>query len=215
MILLRRPIVLRAAPLFSCMIKSSSSSFCSTVDSSSSSSAEVLKFWFEDLSPQQWFMRSDQVDATIRTNFLDIHNEAAAGELQSWRKDARGSLAEIIVLDQFSRNLYRDKPKAFAQDGMALVLAQEAIAKGFENELSAEQEVQFLYLPFMHSESLVIHERAVELYTALGQEINLEFEMKHKAIIERFGRYPHRNRILGRESTQEEIEFLKGPDSSF
>ncbi len=98
---------------------------------------------------------------------------------------------------------------------MALVLAQEAIAKGFENELSAEQEVQFLYLPFMHSESLVIHERAVELYTALGQEMNLEFELKHKAIIERFGRYPHRNRILGRESTQEEIEFLKGPNSSF
>ncbi len=212
MILLRRPAVLRVAPLLlSCMIKSSSS-FCSTSDSSS---AAVLKFWFEDLSPQQWFMQSDQVDKTIRTNFLDIHNKATAGELHNWRKDAKGSLAEIIVLDQFSRNLYRDTPKAFAQDGMALLLAQEAIAKGFEDGLSKEQEVQFLYLPFMHSESLVIHERAVELYTALGQELNLEFEMKHKAIIGRFGRYPHRNEILGRESTFEEIEFLKGPDSSF
>ena len=97
---------------------------------------------------------------------------------------------------------------------MALVLAQEAIAKGFEEELSSDQ-VPFLYLPFMHSESLVIHERAVELYTALGQEMNLDFEMKHMAIIERFGRYPHRNKILGRESTPEEIEFLNGPDSSF
>ena len=214
MILLRQPMMmLRAAPLLSCMMKSSSSSFCTT--SGSSSSAEVLKFWFEDLSPQQWFMQSDQVDTTIRSKFLDLHNKATAGELYNWRKDARGSLAEIIVLDQFSRNLYRDTSKAFAQDGMALVLAQEAIAKGFEEDLSSEQEVQFLHLPFMHSESRVIHERAVELYTALGQEMNLEFEMKHKAIIERFGRYPHRNRILGRESTQEEIEFLKGPDSSF
>lgn len=205
--------MLRAAPLLSFMMKPSSSSFCTA--SGSSSSAEVLKFWFEDLSPQQWFMQSDQVDTTIRSKFLDLHNKATAGELYNWRKDSRGSLAEIIVLDQFSRNLYRDTPKAFAQDGMALVLAQEAIAKGFAEDLSSEQEVQFLYLPFMHSESLVIHERAVELYTALGQEMNLEFEMKHKAIIERFGRYPHRNRILGRESTPEEIEFLRGPDSSF
>jgi len=210
-----RPKVLRAAPLLSrMMMMSSSSSSTSDTIIGSSSADQVLKFWFDDLSPQQWFMQSDQVDTTIRNKFLDTHNKAAAGELDNWRKDARGSLAEIIILDQFSRNLYRITPQAFAQDGMALVLAQEAIGKGFEDDLSKEQ-VQFLYLPFMHSESLVIHERAVELYTALGQEMNLEFEMKHKAIIERFGRYPHRNAILGRESTPEEIEFLKGPDSSF
>eukprot|EP00984_Skeletonema_dohrnii_P007367 scaffold2673_cov128-Skeletonema_dohrnii-CCMP3373.AAC.3 len=211
--LILRPTVLRAAPLLSRMMMMSSSS--STSDTIiGSSSAQVLKFWFDDLSPQQWFMQSDQVDTTIRNKFLDTHNKAAAGELDTWRKDARGSLAEIIILDQFSRNLYRNTPQAFAQDGMALALAQEAIGKGFEDDLSKEQ-VQFLYLPFMHSESLVIHERAVELYTALGQEMNLDFEMKYKAIIERFGRYPHRNAILGRESTPEEIEFLKGPDSSF
>mmetsp|Transcript_25803 Transcript_25803/g.43824 ORF Transcript_25803/g.43824 Transcript_25803/m.43824 type:complete len:216 (+) Transcript_25803:132-779(+) len=211
-----RPAVIRAAPLLSRMMMMSSSSSSTSSDTiiGSSSADQVLKFWFEDLSPQQWFIQSDQVDTTIRNKFLDTHNKAAAGELDSWRKDARGSLAEIIILDQFSRNLYRNTPQAFAQDGMALVLAQEAIAKGFEDDLSTEQ-VQFLYLPFMHSESLVIHERAVELYTALGQEMNLEFEMKHKAIIERFGRYPHRNAILERESTPEEIEFLKGPDSSF
>lgn len=206
--------VLRAAtaaePLLSRMMMMSSSSSSDAIGSST----EVLKFWFEDLSPQQWFMKSDEVDATIRDRFLDIHKKASACELDHWRKDAESSLAEIIVLDQFSRNLYRDTPKAFAQDGIALVLAQEAIAKGFHEELSTEQ-VHFLYLPFMHSESLVIHERAVELYTTLGQARNLEFEMKHKAIIERFGRYPHRNEVLGRESTPEEIEFLKGPDSSF
>jgi uncharacterized protein (DUF924 family) len=214
MMILLRPTLLRAAPLLSrIMMSSSSSSFCSS-SNNITSSTEVLKFWFEELSPQQWFKQSDQVDNTIRTKFLDIHNKAAAGELHNWRNDAKGSLAEIIVLDQFSRNLYRGTPKAFAQDGMALVLAQEAISKGFDEDLSTD-EVPFLYLPFMHSESLMIHERAVELYTALGQEMNLEFEMKHKAIIERFGRYPHRNEILGRESTLEEIEFLKGPDSSF
>jgi uncharacterized protein (DUF924 family) len=210
MILLRPSTVLRAtAPLLSRMIM-----MCSSSDTIGDSSAAVLKFWFEDLSQQQWFMKSDEVDATIRDRFLDIHKKASACELDHWRKDAEGSLAEIIVLDQFSRNLYRDTPKAFAQDGIALVLAQEAIAKGFHKQLSTVQ-VHFLYLPFMHSESLVMHERAVELYTALGQAINLEFEMKHKAIIEKFGRYPHRNEILGRESTPEEIEFLKGPDSSF
>lgn len=200
-----------AAPLLSRMMMSS----CSSSDAIAfSTSAEVLKFWF-NLSPQQWFMKSDEVDATVRDRFLDIHNKASACELDHWRKNAKGSLAEIIVLDQFSRNLYRDTPRAFAQDGMALVLAQEAIAKGFHKELASVQEVHFLYLPFMHSESLVVHERAVELFTALGQETNLEFEMKHKIIIERFGRYPHRNEILGRESTPEEVEFLKGPDSSF
>lgn len=208
-----KPTVLRAAPLLSRMMMMSSSSSSTSSDTiiGSSSADQVLKFWFDDLSPQQWFIQSDQVDTTIRNKFLDTHNKAAAGELDTWRKDARGSLAEIIILDQFSRNLYRNTSQAFAQDGMALVLAQEAIGKGFEDDLSTEQ-VQFLYLPFMHSESLVIHERAVELYTA---EMNLEFEMKHKAIIERFGRYPHRNAILERESTPEEIEFLKGPDSSF
>jgi len=176
--------------------------------------AEILNFWFNELKPEQWFTKSDQVDKTIRDRFLDIHNKASACELDNWRNDSEGSLAEIIVLDQFSRNLYRDSPRAFAQDGMALVLAQEAISKGFHEDFSTVQK-HFLYLPFMHSESLLIHDRAVELYTALGQERNLEFEMKHRAIIERFGRFPHRNVILGRESTLEEIEFLSGPGSSF
>ena len=118
------------------------------------------------------------------------------------------------MLDQFSRNVYRNTPKAFAQDPLALALAQEAIALGKDVELSPTQQ-SFLYMPFMHSESLLIHERAVELFKAPGMENNYEFEIKHKVIIDRFGRYPHRNEILGRESTAEEIEFLTQPGSSF
>ena len=110
--------------------------------------------------------------------------------------------------------MFRDKPESFAYDAMALTLAQVAIDKGFDKELSQIQRV-FLYMPFMHSESQLIHEEAVKLFTALGIESNLEFEYKHKAIIDRFGRYPHRNAILGRQSTEEEIEFLKQPNSSF
>jgi len=125
-----------------------------------------------------------------------------------------GRLAEIIVVDQFSRNIYRGTPKAFQWDPMALCLAQEAIRVKADSELSNAKRA-FIYLPYMHSESLKIHQQAVELYSAPGLELNLEFEMKHKVIIEKFGRYPHRNDILGRPSTPEEVEFLKQPGSSF
>ncbi|EAO7613966.1 DUF924 domain-containing protein, partial [Salmonella enterica] len=131
-----------------------------------------------------------------------------------WRKTAEGRLAEIIVLDQFSRNLFRDSPQAFAQDSLALALAQEAISLNLDQQLSPEQRA-FLYMPFMHSESKLIHEFALKLFQRLGNPTNLEFEKKHKVIIDRFGRYPHRNQILGRESTDEELTFLTQPDSSF
>jgi uncharacterized protein (DUF924 family) len=136
------------------------------------------------------------------------------GELSAWRDTPHGRLAEIIVLDQFSRNLFRDSPKAFAQDGMALALAQEAVRTGADAQLSAQERV-FLYMPYMHSESPAIHETAVQLFTGNGIQGNLDFELKHKAIIERFGRYPHRNALLGRNSTPEELAFLSQPGSSF
>ncbi len=123
-------------------------------------------------------------------------------------------MAEIIVLDQFSRNMYRDTPRAIAYDGIALVLAQEAITLGEDKKLSPIER-SFLYIPFMHSELLVIYETAVALYKANGIANNLEFELKHKVIIERFGRYPHRNIILNRDSTVEEVEFLNQSNSSF
>ena len=134
--------------------------------------------------------------------------------MQGWRTKAEGRLAEIIVLDQFSRNIYRDQAEAFAGDNLAVQLAFEAV------EVRADQKVDvsrrsFFYMPFMHSEDLKVHEKAVEVFSQPGFENSLKWEIKHKDIIERFGRYPHRNSILGRESTQEELEFLKGPGSSF
>ena len=174
----------------------------------------VLDFWFDTLSAKDWFSKSDELDAAIAEHFADIHRAAAAGELYSWRHSHEGRLAEILVLDQFSRNLFRDSPQAFAQDGQALVLAQEAIRHGADRALSDDQRA-FLYMPYMHSESLAIQRASVLLYQALGRENNLDFARRHYAIIERFGRYPHRNAILGRESSDEEREFLAQPGSSF
>ncbi|MCW8832764.1 MAG: DUF924 domain-containing protein, partial [Colwellia sp.] len=127
---------------------------------------------------------------------------------------AQGRLAEIILLDQFSRNMYRDTPKSFAQDPLALALSQQAIQMGADKALTAVER-SFLYMPFMHSESLLIHQQACQLYKDNGIDSNYQFELKHLAIIERFGRYPHRNKILGRESTPAEITFLTQPGSSF
>ncbi|WP_108650395.1 DUF924 family protein [Dongshaea marina] len=174
----------------------------------------VLKFWFEECTPKQWFDKDPAFDALINERFGHIHRAAAAGELSRWRGHAKGRLAEVIVLDQFSRNIYRDKPQAFAYDGMALILAQEALRRGIAVELE-RVERQFLYMPFMHSESAAIHEHALLIFDEVGMESTLEYEKRHKAIIDRFGRYPHRNAIVGRESTAEELAFLQEPGSSF
>lgn len=175
---------------------------------------KIIDFWFTELEPKQWWQKDDGLDAQIKTRFGKLHHQASVNELFDWRESAIGSLAEIIVLDQFSRNIYREKPAAFACDALALALAQTAIAKGFDKELTDEQRV-FLYMPYMHSESKLIHKEAVQLFKALGIQNNLDFEYQHKAIIDRFNRYPHRNKILGRESTKEELEFLKQPNSGF
>jgi len=175
---------------------------------------DVINFWFEEIEPAKWWVKDPTFDQLIQDKFADIHQAAIAGELFNWRKQPRGRLAEIIVLDQFSRNMFRDTPKAFSSDPLALMLAQEAINQNTAHHLSKTQ-CSFLYLPFMHSESLIIHDEALKLYQAHGDENNLAFEIKHRYIIEKFGRYPHRNDILGRSSTPEEITFLKQPDSSF
>ncbi|WP_260261091.1 DUF924 family protein [Vibrio intestinalis] len=175
---------------------------------------QVLDFWFKELESKDWFVASDDIDALITQRFTPLLQQAAAAELFTWRSSAKGRLAEIIVLDQFSRNVYRNSAKAFSQDPLALALAQEAIALGLDKSLSAIEK-SFLYMPFMHSESALIHQQAVVLFNQPGLEHNYDFELKHKAIIDRFGRYPHRNQILGRESSAEEIEFLTQPGSSF
>lgn len=177
-------------------------------------SQDVLRFWFTEATPEQHFRKDAAFDAAIRARFGETHAAAARGEFAAWRDDHAGRLAEIIVLDQFSRNLFRDDPRAFDADGMALVLAQEAIRAGADQPMPAAQRA-FLYMPFMHSESRAIHVEAERLFNQPGLEKNYEFELKHKAIIDRFGRYPHRNRMLGRTSTPEELAFLQQPGSSF
>ncbi len=175
---------------------------------------EVLKFWFEETQPAQWWKKDEQFDRLITERFAALHARAARCELYAWRREARGRLAEIIVLDQFSRNMFRGMPASFAQDALALALAQEAVAAGTAEQLNPPER-SFLYMPYMHSESLKIHEVALELFRNNNTPGNYEYELKHKAIIERFGRYPHRNDILGRTSTPGEVEFLKQPGSGF
>ena len=175
---------------------------------------DILNFWFKEIDQSAWWKKDDAFDQLIIDRFADIHTKATQGELFEWRLTPKGSLAEIIILDQFSRNMFRDTAQAFAYDGMALILSQEAITAEFDRELSAIEN-SFLFMPFMHSESATMHELAVALYTKNGIQSNLDFELKHKAIIDRFGRYPHRNGILGRESTAEETAFLGEPGSSF
>ena len=175
---------------------------------------DILDFWFAAENQKNWFNQSDAFDQSIEMQFKTTLLSASKAELWHWRTTPEGRLAEIIVLDQFSRNLYRDSPLAFAQDVQALVLAQEAISLGLDQPLTAEQRA-FLYMPFMHSESPLIHQHALKLFEALNNPINLDFEKRHKVIIDRFGRYPHRNQILGRCSTAEETAFLMQPNSSF
>ncbi len=176
--------------------------------------ADVLAFWFEETRPAQWWAKSADFDRAIEARFGALHAAASRCELHAWRASADGRLAEILVLDQFPRNIFRDRPESFATDALALALAQEAVAAGADSALDPAR-CAFLYMPYMHSESPLIHAQAVQLFAARGLESNLAFERRHQAIIDRFGRYPHRNAILGRQSTPEEIEFLKTPGSGF
>jgi uncharacterized protein (DUF924 family) len=175
---------------------------------------DVLRFWFEETAPKQWWLADPVFDELITRRFQQLHRQTVQGEMADWRRHAPGRLAEIIILDQLSRNIYRHTPTAFAQDPVALALSQEAIASGVICELTP-LERSFIYMPFMHSESRKIHEQAERLFHVNGLQGNYDFELKHKAIIDRFGRYPHRNEILGRISTAEELEFLKQPGSGF
>jgi len=178
------------------------------------SANDILHFWFAEVEQSQWFLANDEFDQVIQQRFTDIHLQAQHGELYSWRTTAKGRLAEVIILDQFSRNMFRNTAQAFACDSLALVLAQEAISTGADQALTTIER-SFLYMPFMHSESAVIHNVALALYQANDVQANLDFEIKHKVIIEEFGRYPHRNKILGRQSTEAEIKFLTQAGSSF
>ncbi|SHF01658.1 Uncharacterized conserved protein, DUF924 family [Modicisalibacter ilicicola DSM 19980] len=174
----------------------------------------VLHFWFDEATPRQWFAKDQAFDSQVAERFSALLDTAIAGELWMWRRSPQGRLAEILVLDQFSRNIHRDRAASFAQDPQALALAQEAVAARADRHLKVGQRA-FLYMPYMHSESLRIHDEALRLFDQPGLEDNLHHERRHRAILERFGRYPHRNATLGRDSTAEEKAFLGQPGSSF
>ena len=174
----------------------------------------VIEFCFNEVQPKQWWVKDLAFDLMLKERFGQLHHRAVQCELIAWRHSALGRLAEIIILDQFSRNIYRNTPQAFSSDPLALCLAQHAISLNCQNELE-DRHRQFLYMPFMHSESKAIHVIAERLFSEPQVSANKGFELRHKAIIDRFGRYPHRNQILGRKSTAQEIEFLQQPGSSF
>ena len=174
----------------------------------------ILHFWFNELSPKQHYAKDAALDEAIRTRFGATLEAAARCELFAWRTTPEGRLAEVLVLDQFSRNVYRDMARAFAQDALALALAQELVASGQDRSLPLAQR-SFAYMPYMHSESALVHTQAVALFSQPGMEDTLRFELRHKDIIDRFGRYPHRNALLVRTSTAEELAFLNEPGSSF
>lgn len=176
--------------------------------------AAVLAFWFETVSPSRWFAADAKVDAACRARFGALYRRHATRVPGEWLRGADGCLAAVIVLDQFPRNMFRGTPRAFATDPVAIGIADTAIAKGFDMELEPPRRA-FLYMPFQHSEDPGAQARSVRLFTRLGIPETLDFARRHKIIIDRFGRFPHRNEILGRPSSEEERAFLATPGSSF
>jgi uncharacterized protein (DUF924 family) len=169
---------------------------------------DVLYFWFAELQPNDWFSGSPEVDETIRSRFGNLYQALQASPLLPSSLDARSLLAAVIVFDQFPRNLFRKSAAAYGTDARALELARHAVAAGLDRALN-ELERHFLYMPFMHSEDRAMQAESMRLFTELGSEEDLKWARHHSAIVERFGRFPHRNAILGRNSTPEELEFLK------
>lgn len=167
----------------------------------------ILTFWFTELTPKDWWGGNGSLDETIRTRHMPVHERLAAGVPAPWRATPQGVLAAVLVLDQFPRNMFREDARAFATDAQARDIANDAIARRFDRVLSPVER-QFVYMPFQHSEDARDQARSVELFTPLGEEFGLGFAQAHKNIIDRFGRFPHRNAVLGRESTQEELTFL-------
>ncbi|MGD1917736.1 MAG: DUF924 family protein [Pleurocapsa sp.] len=177
-------------------------------------SSEVLNFWFSEEVKSLWFKKSIDFDSKIKRLFLETYQLAKAGKLDSWQELADSALALIILLDQFPRNMFRHSPQAFATDAQAVRVTEFAISNNYQQSLSTDRQV-FLYMPLMHSENKANQAQCVDLFEKLGKEDNLKFAIKHKKIIDRFGRFPHRNQILGRESSIAEKEFLTQPGSSF
>ncbi len=167
----------------------------------------ILGFWFGELTHQDWFRRDEAIDATIASRFGPVYSELRDGVPEAWLATPEGMLAAILVLDQFPRNMFRDDARAFATDDMALALAKEAIAEGIDKTLTPDQRA-FIYMPLQHSEDDADQAQSVGLYAMLGVPLNLDFALRHQAVIDRFGRFPHRNAVLGRQSTADEAAFV-------
>jgi len=169
---------------------------------------DVLDFWFSDQMSGNWFAKSDDIDREIKQRFGHAQTDAHAGLMDDWIQAPDSALALIILLDQFPRNIHRGSPRSFASDTMALYNARAAIKAGHDRDFTPEQR-QFFYLPLMHSENLADQERSVALYEKLGNAHSLHFAREHRDIIAQFGRFPHRNAVLGRDNTPQETDFLK------
>jgi uncharacterized protein (DUF924 family) len=182
---------------------------------------EILEFWFGrpgdpefDKGREVWFKPSRRFDEDIRTRFFADYEAARKGVYDAWMGDARSCLALIVLVDQLPRNLFRDSPRSYESDDKALGIARHAVARGFDKPLRPIERA-FLYLPFEHAEDLAAQQQGVALFQGLGNAEQLEYAEQHMRIVKRFGRFPHRNAILGRTSTPEEVEFLRGPNSTF
>lgn len=173
---------------------------------------KIIDFWFSDEVRKLWFNSTPEFDALLRERYLELSQQAARGELDHWRQNADGCLALVILLDQFPLNMFRDEARSFSGEALSREVAREAIDRGFDRQLDAEQRA-FLYMPFMHSEDLADQKLALELFDQQGLEGNLRFARHHHGIIEKFGRFPHRNEILGRPSSADEIEYLNSKEA--
>ncbi|MBP1846724.1 uncharacterized protein (DUF924 family) [Rhizobium petrolearium] len=175
---------------------------------------EVFSFWFKELTRKDWFEKNEALDEAMRRHFAPTHLSLARGEFDEWRASPQNRLAAVIALDQFSRNIYRGTPLAFATDWLALREAKLAIEIGADMAVPPEQR-GFFYLPFEHAENLAEQDRSVELFTLLGDGEYLDYAERHRSVIREFGRFPHRNSLLGRESTAAELEYLSKPGAGF
>jgi uncharacterized protein (DUF924 family) len=173
---------------------------------------QIIDFWFADEVRKLWFKSTAEFDRTIGLRFEDILKQAERGELDHWMESAEGCLALVIILDQFPLNMYRGSAQSYATEAQSREVARVAIEKGFDQTLSPEQQA-FMYMPFMHSEELADQELALDLFDQPGMESNLRFARHHHAIVQTYGRFPHRNTVLGRTSTAAEIEYLNSREA--
>lgn len=173
---------------------------------------DILNFWYTPPMSEHWFSSTAEIDESIRTQFAGIWEQAAQGKLDDWQDSAQGCLALCIILDQFPLNMFRGDAKSFSTEQQAVAVCKHAVNQGFDQQL-AQERLMFLYMPLMHSEHMADQDESVRLFTAAGLERNAQFAEHHRGIVARYGRFPHRNKVLGRESSGEELEYLASDEA--